>query len=119
MLMPGKLVRRWVAACCLALAVSAAQASTGRAGASAVHVARLQGIVDPITAQYLTRAVDRAEQEGATLLVVLVDTPGGLDSPTQAITQRLLAARVPVVAYVTPSGARPASAGMFVTLAAP
>jgi membrane-bound serine protease (ClpP class) len=118
MLMPGKLVRRWIAAGCLALLASAAQASTGLAGAGAVHVARLQGIVDPITAQYLTRAVDRAEQEGAALLVVLVDTPGGLDSSTQAITQRLLAARVPVVAYVTPSGARAASAGMFVTLAA-
>lgn len=102
----------------LLLVMSAARLPVAAAETGAVHVARLSGIVDPVVAQYLIRAIERAEREDAAGLIVLLDTPGGLDSATRAIIQRMLAAAVPVVVYVTPSGARAASAGMFVTLAA-
>ncbi|MBI3978520.1 MAG: nodulation protein NfeD [Chloroflexi bacterium] len=83
-----------------------------------VHVARLTGVIDPIAAQHLVRILDRAEHEGAAALILLLDTPGGLDSAMRAMTQRILAAKVPVIVYVAPAGARAASAGMFIALAA-
>ncbi|MBI2939483.1 MAG: nodulation protein NfeD [Chloroflexi bacterium] len=95
--------------------------SSARADADdhpAVHVARLEGVVDPIAAQYVTRVVEQAERANATALVILLDTPGGLDSAMRTMTQRMLGATVPVVIYVSPPGARAASAGVFLTLAA-
>jgi membrane-bound serine protease (ClpP class) len=103
---------------CLLLVALATGRSAASAGTGAVYVARLDGAVDPITAQYLVRAIDRAERDGAAVLVVTVDTPGGLDSAMRTMTQRMLVARVPVVLYVAPSGARAASAGVFLALAA-
>src|SRR5262245_28526210 len=108
---------RTVFAALLFLLAAAAPVPTG-AAAGAPYVARLSGTVDPITAQYLVRAIDRAEREGATVLVVVLDTPGGLDSAMRTMTQRILAASVPIVVYVAPSGARAGSAGVFLTLAA-
>jgi membrane-bound serine protease (ClpP class) len=97
----------------LALAMPASASFPG-----AVYVARLGGAIDPISARYLVRAIDRAEREEASALVIVLDTPGGLDSAMRSITQRMLVADVPLVVYVAPSGARAASAGAFVTLAA-
>jgi len=84
-------------------------------------VARLlsvRGAIDPVTARYVEREVGRAEADGAELVIIELDTPGGLDSSMRAIVQALLATRAPLVVYVAPAGARAASAGMFVTLAA-
>ncbi|MBI3087845.1 MAG: nodulation protein NfeD [Candidatus Omnitrophica bacterium] len=86
--------------------------------AAHVNVIELDNqIISPVTQQYLVKAVERSEQDGAECLVVLLDTPGGLLESTRAIVKRLMNARVPVVVYVAPSGARAGSAGVFITLA--
>ena len=82
-----------------------------------VDVATLEGAVDPLTAQYLTRAIDAADKDGAEALIIQMDTPGGLDSSMRKIISKMLASPVPVVVYVSPSGARAASAGVFITMA--
>ena len=84
----------------------------------AVHVSTLDAGIGPVTANFIDRALDRAEQSGATAWILQLDTPGGLVSATDTIVQRIEAATVPVVVYVGPAGARAASAGTFITLAA-
>ena len=84
----------------------------------AVHVSRLADDIGPVSANFIDRALDRAEEHGATAWVLMLDTPGGLISSTDKIVQRLLAAEVPVVVFVSPAGARAASAGTFITMAA-
>src|ERR671936_3076819 len=108
-------LRGWLSIAVLAGALLGGRAEA--AGPGGVYVARLSGVVDPIAARYLLRAIDAAEAAEATALVVVLDTPGGLSDATRDMTQRMLAARVPVVVLVGPSGARAASAGTFLTLA--
>jgi membrane-bound serine protease (ClpP class) len=86
--------------------------------ASFVAYAELVGSVDPGSARYLTDAIHDAEAQGAEALVIRLDTPGGLLSATRDIVQAELSAKVPVVVWVGPPGARAGSAGVFVTLAA-
>ncbi|MDA0987821.1 MAG: nodulation protein NfeD [Chloroflexi bacterium] len=74
--------------------------------------------INPVTAGFLDRAVDKAEEDGAELIVVRLDTPGGLLSSTRDMVAKLLEARVPPVVYVAPGGAHAASAGTFITAAA-
>ena len=74
--------------------------------------------VNPITQDYLTGAIDRANREHYDAVVILTDTPGGLDSSMRAIIKKELASKVPVVVYVYPEGSRAASAGVFLTMAA-
>jgi membrane-bound serine protease (ClpP class) len=83
-----------------------------------IYVIEIKGVINPLSARYFQRAVAEAERDNAGLLVMLLDTPGGLDTAMRDMTQAILAARVPVAVYVAPSGARAASAGMFLTLAA-
>jgi membrane-bound serine protease (ClpP class) len=89
-----------------------------RAAGSEVVVATLNGVIDPITDTYIGNAINHAVRDHATALVIQMDTPGGLDTSMRNIIKNMLGARVPVVVYVSPSGARAASAGMYVTLAA-
>src|SRR5918911_1319833 len=74
--------------------------------------------VNPVTQGYLTGAIDRAQDEHYDAVVLLVDTPGGLDSSMRAIIKKELDSKVPVVVYVYPPGSRDASAGVFITMAA-
>jgi len=83
-----------------------------------VLVATVDGPITPVTAEYLADGIRTAEDEGYAAFVVELDTPGGLDQSMRDIVQAFFAARVPVVAYVTPSGGRAASAGTFITMAA-
>ena len=83
-----------------------------------VAVVELDGAIDPISAGYLGRAIDLAAEDGAHLVVVLLDTPGGLLSSTRDMVEDIIASEVPVVVYVSPPGAQAASAGTFVTAAA-
>lgn len=78
----------------------------------------LEGVVDPFVADHIVREIDRAGAGGAAAVLLTIDTPGGLESSMREITQAILNARVPVVAYVAPAGARAASAGTFILLAA-
>jgi membrane-bound serine protease (ClpP class) len=86
--------------------------------AAHVNVAILNGVIDPITAQYVDREVQHAGQDGAQCLVIQLDTPGGSDGAMRDIVQSILNSPVPVVVYVSPAGARAGSAGVFITLAA-
>lgn len=83
-----------------------------------VLVLQVKGVIDPLVAQYIARGVEAATQENATVLVIELDTPGGLDTSMREIVQAILNSPVPVVVYVAPSGARAGSAGVFITLAA-
>ena len=74
--------------------------------------------VNPVTEDYLTGAIDRANDEGYDAVVILMDTPGGLDSSMRNIIKRELDSKVPVIVYVYPPGSRAASAGVFITMAA-
>ncbi|MBD0318362.1 MAG: nodulation protein NfeD [Thermoleophilia bacterium] len=74
--------------------------------------------VNPVTQDYLTDAIEQAEREGYAAVVLVTDTPGGLDTSMRAIIKKELDARVPVVVYVAPPGARAASAGVFLAMAA-
>lgn len=74
-------------------------------------------IINPVTAEYIINAIDHAEEINALCLVLELDTPGGLLESTRDIVKRILNARIPVICYVYPSGARAASAGVFITLA--
>ncbi len=92
-------------------------AAPGWAG-STVVVATYEGVINPVTAEYLHDAVNFAETAGAQALVVRLDTPGGLDTSMRLIIKDITSATLPVIVYVSPSGGRAASAGVFITLAA-
>ncbi|MFH1468689.1 MAG: nodulation protein NfeD [Pseudomonadota bacterium] len=86
--------------------------------AAPVSVLTLDGGVDPGSAEYLIQGIHKAESDGAAAVVIVMDTPGGLLSSTREIVQAELGAKVPVIVYVSPSGARAGSAGVFITMAA-
>ncbi len=105
----------WVS--CIAAAVAIAASRTYAAEPGTVLVGRIEGVINPISAQYVDRVVGEGEARGVQAVVFTIDTPGGLVDSTFKITGRFLNARVPVVTFVSPSGARAASAGTFITLA--
>jgi membrane-bound serine protease (ClpP class) len=103
----------------LAFLAAAAPATVLTADAPGeVVVATIAASINPVTADYLSSVIEKAEEKGAALLVVELDTPGGLDSAMRQMVQEIIGARVPVAVYVSPSGARAASAGVLITLAA-
>lgn len=82
-----------------------------------VLVLELRGVVGPAVADYLGRGIRQAADSGASLLVIEIDTPGGLDGSMRDIIQDIIASPVPVVGYVHPGGARAASAGTYILYA--
>jgi len=83
-----------------------------------VVVLPYSGPIGPASAEYITRGIADAEERNAAALILELDTPGGLDSSMRRIIQREMNARVPVVVFVGPGGARAASAGCYIVLAA-
>jgi membrane-bound serine protease (ClpP class) len=81
----------------------------------AVH---LDNDINPVTQEYVDNEVDRAESDGFSAVVLVLDTPGGLGTSMRGIVKRFLAAKVPVVVYVAPSGSSADSAGAVITMAA-
>jgi membrane-bound serine protease (ClpP class) len=111
---------------CLVLGVSAAltaaaawqdaQAVTGTP--PLVYVAEVDSIIHPASAEYMIGTMDLADRNGATLIVFTLSTPGGLVESTRAIVSHMIAAKTPVAVFVAPAGARAASAGFLLTIAA-
>jgi membrane-bound serine protease (ClpP class) len=83
-----------------------------------VMVATYDGVINPVSAEYLHDALASAEASGAHALIIALNTPGGLDSSMRLIIKDLTGATIPVIVYVSPSSARAASAGVFITMAA-
>src|SRR5438876_1978318 len=83
-----------------------------------VYSAELDGIIHPVSSEYMNGTMDRADRAGAALVVFTLRTPGGLVDSTRAIITRMLAAPMPVAVFVGPAGARAASAGFLLTIAA-
>ncbi|MBA2535809.1 MAG: nodulation protein NfeD [Actinobacteria bacterium] len=102
------------------LLAAAALAFTAPAVAqgSRILAVEFENDVNPVTQEYVVDAIERAERERYDAVVILMDTPGGLDSSMRAIIKKELSARLPVVVYVYPQGARAASAGLFLAMAA-
>jgi membrane-bound serine protease (ClpP class) len=85
--------------------------------AGPVLVIDITGVIGPATADFFDRSVARAQQRGARLIVLQMDTPGGLDDSMRRIIKRIFASTVPVATYVAPEGARAASAGTYILYA--
>jgi membrane-bound serine protease (ClpP class) len=100
----------------LALVLLAAAPALGAPAPVATVV--VDGVISPVTLRLVEGALMRAKGDGAQALVIQLDTPGGLERSMRAICQRLLNAEMPVVVWVGPTGARAASAGVFITMAA-
>lgn len=83
-----------------------------------VFVAEVDGIINPATAKFITESIDQAVQQGGQCLIIQLDTPGGLMDSMRNIVKKFLASPIPIIVYVSPSGARAASAGVFITMAA-
>jgi len=87
-------------------------------GAGDVYILRVSDAISPGTAQFIHSGLNKAQKEGAACVIIELDTPGGLAESMRTIVQDILASSLPVVVYVAPSGARAASAGVMITMAA-
>lgn len=100
------------------LGPATALAQTRAAEQPLVYSAEVDGIIQPVTAEYMTATIDAADRAGAALVVFTLRTPGGLVDSTRTIVSKMIAASAPVAVFVGPSGSRAASAGFILTIAA-
>jgi len=98
---------------CLAILLAGAVSAAPK-----VIAVDIDGVIHPITVAILTHALDQAASQGAEAVLLRLNTPGGLLEATRQMNEKIVASRVPVIAYVTPSGGRAASAGFFILQAA-
>jgi membrane-bound serine protease (ClpP class) len=104
-------------AAALAIIVTTAGAFAGGEGKH-VNVIKVNGAITPVSSEYIVKAIGKANKTGAEALIIQLDTPGGLDTSMRTIIKEINASKTPIVVYVSPSGARAASAGVFITMAA-
>jgi len=83
-----------------------------------IFTIEVDGIINPATAKFIIESIDIASQQGAQCLIIQLDTPGGLMESMRIIVKKILSANIPIIVYVAPSGARAASAGVFITMSA-
>ncbi len=101
----------------LALLILLPSAVFAQEAGATIDVLHIKGTINPILVDYIERGIEKAEEESAALLIIQMDTPGGLDTTMRDIIQLIDGAQIPVVVYIPP-GARAASAGFFITIAA-
>ncbi|MFC1933194.1 nodulation protein NfeD [Chloroflexota bacterium] len=101
----------------LGLLIVASVAIEAQAASPTIAVLNAKGVINPVLADYISRGIEDAEESNAIACIIQMDTPGGLDTSMRDIVKNIVNARVPVVVYVSPSGARAASAGVFITMA--
>ena len=99
-------------------AIASQAIGTARAQGDHAALVEIDGAIQPISARFLARAIDTAAEDNAEVLIILLDTPGGLLDSTREMVEAILASGVPVVVYVSPAGAEATSAGTFITAAA-
>ncbi len=116
--LPARLARLLLATGLMVAGLAGSAAAQETPAPSVVHLS-LEGVVDPFTADYVEGAIARAGDDGADAVLLTIDTPGGLGSSMRQIVQAILNADVPVIGYVSPAGARAASAGAFILMACP
>lgn len=114
----GRRLFRVVVAALFAAAFAPSLLGLAQAHGNPVLLLEVNGVINPITEGFIARGIKEAEKRGAHVAIISLDTPGGLGDSTRKITQHLLNAQVPTVVYVTPRGARAASAGTFIAAAA-
>jgi len=102
----------------LGIMIIAGTAIGAQAASPTITLLNIDGAINPVLADYIERGIEDAEDSNATVCIIQMDTPGGLDTAMRDIVQAIVNARIPVVVYVSPSGARAASAGVFITMAA-
>ncbi len=121
--MNGRIPLRVAVSAILSLAVAfllvwaSPERSSAQGAGRVVVVLELQDALGPATADYLVRGIEGAAERGAALTIIEMDTPGGLDTSMRDIIRAILASPVPVATYVSPSGARAASAGAYIMIA--
>ena len=101
-----------LALACLRVPISIAQEE------KFVNLISIASPITPVTARVIVQAIDQSAADSAEAVIIELDTPGGLDESMRQIVREILNAKVPVIVYVSPGGARAASAGVFITLAA-
>lgn len=102
----------------LPFSFTSAAASPAPAASPAIVKLSIDGEIEPILAEYIVNGIHEADEEHANLVLITMNTPGGLDTSMRAIIQAILSSPVPVVIYVSPTGSRAASAGFFILLSA-
>jgi len=83
-----------------------------------VYIIEISGSINPAVADFLKKGINKASADGVSCIIIKIDTPGGLAESMREIVKAIFASKVPVVTYVAPSGARAASAGVMITIAA-
>jgi membrane-bound serine protease (ClpP class) len=109
---------QWPALALALLALACAESARARPPEGFAYSIELSAPIDPATERWIAKALDEAAIKRATIVIIRIDTPGGLDTSMRAIVKDIIAAPVPVVVYVAPDGARAASAGLYITEAA-
>jgi membrane-bound serine protease (ClpP class) len=88
------------------------------AAESEIYILKISGSINPAVADFVKKGIDKASADGASCIILQIDTPGGLAESMREIVMAIFASKVPVISYVAPSGARAASAGVMITIAA-
>ncbi|MCX7723657.1 MAG: nodulation protein NfeD [Thermodesulfovibrio sp.] len=83
-----------------------------------IIVLTIDGVINPPHAEYTVKGIKKAHEQNAEAVIIQLDTPGGLDTSMRIIVKEILNSQIPIIVYVSPKGARAASAGAFITLAA-
>ena len=103
---------------CIILVLFLCSAAFAEEPGKQVMAIKVDGVINPVSAEFISKSIQKANEKKVEALVIELDTPGGLDTSMRSIVKEIVASGVPVVVYVSPSGSRAASAGVFITLAA-